>query len=73
MPPPPDLMYSNNATFTVGIGVTYETNFNQIRSTPNRDDITGVEIGHRAPDAPVFRPGTAFPKPLRLMCDVYGS
>lgn len=68
-----ELVYSSNASFTVGLGVTYETNsLNQLHSTPDQDGIPAVKIGRRAPDAPVFRPGAAFPKPLRSLLSYVG-
>ncbi|KAF9468251.1 FAD binding domain-containing protein [Collybia nuda] len=68
-----EIVYSSNASFTVGLGVSYETNLlNQATSIPDQDGVPSVKVGHRAPDAPVFRPGAAFPKPLRSLLSYVG-
>ncbi|KAF9468252.1 FAD binding domain-containing protein [Collybia nuda] len=68
-----ELVYTTNALFTVGLGVTYGTNsINWPPSTPNCDNVPSAKAGNRAPDAPVFRPGSAFPKPLRSMLSYIG-
>jgi hypothetical protein len=68
-----ELVYSSNASFTVGLGITYDSNIlNQISSTSTPSGAPSVKIGHRAPDGPVFRPGAPFPKPLRSLLSYAG-
>ncbi|KAJ6627688.1 FAD binding domain-containing protein [Mycena sp. CBHHK59/15] len=65
-------VHSENADFTVGLGVSYDANLiNQIPEQDDRD-LPSVEIGHRAPDGPVFRPGRAIAQPLRTMVRYIG-
>ncbi|KAJ6559231.1 FAD binding domain-containing protein [Mycena vulgaris] len=58
-----DRVYSVNAGFTVGLGVTYDANL--INKCPATD--VGIEIGHRAPDGHVSRPGRILAQPLRSL------
>lgn len=57
-------VFSTNAAFMVGLGVTYDANL------INRP---GVELsGHRAPNGPVFRPGRVLPQSLRSLISYTG-
>jgi len=57
-----DQVFTVNAAFTVGLGICYE------ESLINRKDDEApnlqVVVGHRGPDAAVFRPGAMYPKRL---------
>ncbi|KAJ7623622.1 FAD binding domain-containing protein [Roridomyces roridus] len=63
-------LYDTNAEFTTGLGISYE--YNSVNWAPT-SPVSKVEIGHRAPDGPVFRPGRAFAQPLRTLVRYTGS
>ncbi|KAJ7702214.1 FAD binding domain-containing protein [Mycena rosella] len=58
-----DRVFSANAAFTVGLGVSYSINL--INRAPTTD--AAAKIGHRAPDGPVLRPGRRLAQPLRSL------
>jgi phenol 2-monooxygenase len=67
-----ELVYSNNASFTVGLGISYEGNLINKVPPPDHMPLASAKVGHRALDAPVYRPGAAFPKPLRSLTPYAG-
>ncbi|KAJ7573736.1 FAD binding domain-containing protein [Mycena floridula] len=55
-------VYSENAMFTVGLGISYGPNLlNKVEGRPT----ASIAIGHRAPDGFVYRPGRAAPQAFR--------
>ncbi|KAJ7573733.1 FAD binding domain-containing protein [Mycena floridula] len=57
-----DQVYSENAMFTMGLGISYGANLlNKVESEP----AASIAIGHRAPDGFVYRPGRAAPQAFR--------
>ncbi|KAJ7595205.1 FAD binding domain-containing protein [Mycena floridula] len=57
-----DQVYSENAMFTVGLGISYGVNLlNKVESNP----VASITIGERAPDGLVSRPGYRAPRALR--------
>lgn len=67
-----ELVYSSNASFTVGLGISYKENLINKAPAPDLLPLVGVKIGHRAHDAPVFRPGATFTRPLRSLVPYVG-
>ncbi|KAJ7770944.1 FAD binding domain-containing protein [Mycena maculata] len=57
-------LHSTNALFTTGLGISYDTNRINRASTSH---VATVEIGHRAPDGPLFRSGRAMAQSLRTL------
>ncbi|KAJ7782525.1 putative 2,4-dichlorophenol 6-monooxygenase [Mycena maculata] len=59
-----DRLHSTNALFTTGLNISYEPNWiNQ----PSKSLAATVEIGHRAPDGPLFRLGRTTAQQLRTL------
>ncbi|KAJ7725934.1 FAD binding domain-containing protein [Mycena metata] len=63
-------VFSANAMFTTGLGISYDTNRINRLSTSHAST---VEIGHRAPDGPLFRSGRAIAQPLRTFIGYTGG
>ncbi|KZT10366.1 FAD/NAD(P)-binding domain-containing protein [Laetiporus sulphureus 93-53] len=59
-----DLVFRESAGFTVGLGISYPENLLNLAS-PSNKPYSSVTVGHRAPDAPVFRPGHGLPQRLQ--------
>ncbi|KAJ6594574.1 FAD binding domain-containing protein [Mycena capillaripes] len=57
-----DVLHSQNAMFTTGIGIAYEAN---LINQPLRQSVATVETGHRTPDGPLFPTGRTVSQPLR--------
>ncbi|KAJ7687700.1 FAD binding domain-containing protein [Mycena rosella] len=62
-------LHSTNAMFTTGLGISYETNW---VNRPSTSHVATVEIGHRAPDGPLFRLGRVIAQPLRKLVGYTG-
>jgi phenol 2-monooxygenase (NADPH) len=61
-----EVVYSANAQFTVGLGISYGPNaVNVAASSSSTSPIPGIKIGSRCPDAPLFRPAFNLPQALR--------
>lgn len=62
-----ELVNTKNAAFTVGLGISYDANLlNQVIPSDGAP-LVAAKPGHRALDAPLYRPGAAFPKSLRSL------
>ncbi|PCH44943.1 2,4-dichlorophenol 6-monooxygenase [Wolfiporia cocos MD-104 SS10] len=64
-----DRVFRESAGFTVGLGISYPENLLN-KASPNLR--LKVAVGHRAPDAPLFRPGTAYPQRLQQLAATTG-
>ncbi|KAJ7577555.1 FAD binding domain-containing protein [Mycena floridula] len=65
-----DQVYTANAMFTVGLGISYDANLlNKVESEP----AASIPIGHRAPDGLVYRPGRRAPQALRQALSYTGK
>ncbi|KAJ6507394.1 putative 2,4-dichlorophenol 6-monooxygenase [Mycena vitilis] len=57
-----DVLQSQNAMFTTGIGISYEAN---LINRPTRQSAATIQVGHRAPDGPLYPTGRIVFQPLR--------
>ncbi|KIJ36683.1 hypothetical protein M422DRAFT_179082, partial [Sphaerobolus stellatus SS14] len=53
-------VFTTNAAFTVGLGISYGANL--INGRNPLAPRLNIDIGQRAPDPPLFRPGAGYPK-----------
>ncbi|KIJ36388.1 hypothetical protein M422DRAFT_34345 [Sphaerobolus stellatus SS14] len=56
-------LYKANASFNVGLGVSYGENLIN-RSNPKAPTLA-IQVGHRPADPPLFQPGAKFPKRMQ--------
>lgn len=67
-----ELIQSKNAAFTVGLDISYDPNLLIRAPATDSTPLMKVEVGHRALDAPLYRPGAAFPRLLRSLVPPVG-
>ncbi|KAH9933939.1 FAD binding domain-containing protein [Fomitopsis serialis] len=67
-------VFEESAAFNVGLGISYPENLlNQTYPGPGNGPSATVSVGHRGPDAALFRPGAKLPRRLHELTASAGN